>query len=117
MHRHLHSGVKSALAGLFETLLFEWSFRVMAIVAIAVVIAMFYFPTTRLERGILLVTLFSVLILELINSTVERIMDFVQPRQDEEVRIIKDLSAAIVLLASLGAAVVGAVIFWPYVLG
>jgi len=61
--------------------------------------------------------IFAVLVLELINSTVERIMDFLGPDQDEKVRIIKDLMAAIVLLAGLAAIIVGIIIFYPYILG
>ena len=99
--KFLSDGFRAAFNGLRETVIFEKSFKVMLVIAIFVVAAMFYFPTSRLEKIVLLLTTFSVLILELINSTVERIM--------------KDLMAAIVLLASFGAVVVGALIFLPYI--
>jgi len=89
----------------------------MMAVALVVIVAMFYFPTSRLEKVVLLFAVFSVLILELINTTIERIMDMVSPAYDERVRVIKDLMAAIVLLASFGSAVIGILIFWPYVFG
>lgn len=88
----------------------------MAIAAFVVVFFMFYFPTTRMEKIALLLMIFSVLTLELINSTVERIMDLLHPHNGEGVKIIKDLMAAIVLVASLGAAIIGLVIFLPYIL-
>jgi diacylglycerol kinase len=59
---------------------------------------------------------FSILILELLNGTIERILDFMSPEYDERVRTIKDLMAAIVLLASVGVAVCGTVIFYPYLM-
>ena len=43
-------------------------------------------------------------------------MDVVTIEHDDRIRVIKDLMAAIVLLASLGSAVVGFLIFYPYVL-
>ncbi|MCL4405020.1 MAG: diacylglycerol kinase [Patescibacteria group bacterium] len=115
MTKKLYGGFQAALNGFKETILFERNFRIMIVVAIVVVAAMFYFPTSRLEKVGLLFAIASVLILELINSTIERIMDVIEPEYDERVRIIKDLMAAIVLLASLGAVVVGAIIFFPYI--
>ena len=88
----------------------------MLAIGVLVVAAMFYFPTSRLEKVVLLLATFSVLILELINSAVERIMDVVTTEHDERIRVIKDLMAAIVLLTSLGSAIVGFLIFYPYFL-
>jgi undecaprenol kinase len=86
-------------------------------IAAFVAAAMFYFPTSRLEKVVLLLAILSVLILELINSTVERIMDVVTSEHDDRIRVIKDLMAAIVLLASFGAAIIGILIFLPYIRG
>ena len=116
MTKKLYGGFRAAFAGFKETLIFEKSFKTMLVMGAFVVIAMFYFPTSRLEKVVLLLSIFSVLILELINSTVERIMDVVTTDHDERIRVIKDLMASIVLLASFGSAVVGFLIFYPYFL-
>jgi diacylglycerol kinase len=116
MAKKLIGGFRAAWNGLKETIIFERSFKIMLFIGAFVAGAMFYFPTSRLEKVILLLVTFAVLILELINSTVERIMDFISPQHDERVRIIKDLMAAIVLLASGAAALVGTLIFLPYLL-
>lgn len=116
MAKKIYGGFRAAWNGFRETIIFERSFKMMLVVGALVVGAMFYFPTSRLEKVVLLLATFSVLILELINSTVERIMDVVTSDLDDRVRIIKDLMAAIVLLASFGSAVVGLLIFLPYIL-
>lgn len=108
------TGFKAALAGLKETLIKEQNFKIMLAIAALVVFMMFYLPTAKLEKVGLLVAVFSVLTIELINSTLERVIDFLHPQQDERIRIIKDLSAAIVLFASIGAAFIGIIVFWPY---
>lgn len=110
----LTDGFKAAFSGLKETLIYERNFRIMVVISILVIVAMFYFDVSRLERVALLLTIFSVLTLELINSTIERVMDFLEPREDERVRIIKNLMAAIVLFACIGAAIIGFLIFLPY---
>ena len=113
--KNLMNSFKYAINGLKETLVYQKNFRIMILVALIVIGAMFYFPLIRLEKAVLLVMIFSVLILELMNVVIEKIMDFIQPQYNERVKIIKDLSAAIVLIASVGAVIIGLMIFLPYI--
>lgn len=109
--------VKSFLAagrGFIEVLIQEASFRFMIFVAFLVLIGMFYFPTSRTEKVSLLTMIFAVLGLELVNSVIERLLDFIESKYNERVRLIKDLMAAIVLLVSIGATIIGFFIFIPY---
>ncbi|MFA5386098.1 MAG: diacylglycerol kinase family protein [Candidatus Paceibacterota bacterium] len=107
-------GFKKAFDGFRETIIKETSFKIMLVIAVLVVWAAFYLNTGREEKALLFFVIFIVLILELINSAVERIMDYLDTNHDERIRVIKDLMAAIVLLASIGAIIVGLLIFWPY---
>ncbi len=115
-NRRLSDGFRAALEGFRETLVFERVFRVMLIITLIVIGAMLYLPTSRLEKVVLLAAVFAVLVLELINSVVERVMDFLSPEYSEQARIVKDLMAAIVLLASIGAIVIGIIIFLPHIM-
>ena len=54
-----------------------------------------------------------VLVLELVNSSLERMVDLTKPRLDDAVRDLKDILAGAVLIAALTAVLVGAVIFLP----
>jgi len=112
--RKLKRSFIAAINGLKNTLVKERNFKIMFVIAILVIIAMFYFPTSRIEKVALLIMIFSVLVLELINSVIERLLDFSQPLPNDQVKIIKDLTAAIVLIVSVGAAIIGLVIFLPY---
>lgn len=115
-NKKLSGGFKAAFEGFRETLIHERVFRVMMAIALAVVGAMFYLPTGPLEKVVLLAAVFAVLTLELLNSVVERVMDFLSPEYNEQARIVKDLMAAIVLLASIGAIIIGLMIFIPYII-
>ena len=114
--KRLAKGFGAALDGFRETILYEKSFRVMLVIAAVVVAAMFYFPTGPLEKVVLLAAIFAVLVLELLNSVVERVMDFLSPEHNEQARIVKDLMAAIVFSASVGAVIIGLMIFVPYII-
>ena len=110
----LVKSIKAALSGFKHVLIFELNFKIMLVIALFVIGAMFYFPTTRIEKAILLVMIFAVLVLELVNSVIERVIDFVHIGHHEKIREIKDLMASIVLIVSLAAASIGILIFWPY---
>ena len=115
-HDRIRDGFHAAFAGLRETIIFERSFRAMTVIGSLIVIMMFYFETSPLEKVALLASICSVLVLELVNSTIERILDFISPDYDERVRVMKDLMAAIVLLASVFSAIIGIIILGPDIL-
>jgi diacylglycerol kinase len=56
-----------------------------------------------------------VLVLELLNTSIEHLVDLVKPRLNEYVKEVKDVMAGAVLLASVFAVIIGAVIFWGHV--
>ena len=106
---------KFAIFGIKTILQEEHAFKVMFLVAMLVVVAMFYFDLPLTQKAVLLTVIILVLILELINSVIEKLLDFVCPGLDGRVKIIKNILAGIVLLASLGAAIIGILIFLPHV--
>ena len=113
--KKFRKSLKAAGNGIIETLIFERNFKIMLAIALIIIGAMFYFRTSRVEKAILTTVIFAVLTLEMVNIVIERLLDFIHPGHHEEVRIIKDLIAAIVLIASFGAIVIGAIIFWQYI--
>lgn len=70
----------------------------------------------KVEKTELLALVFAigfVWVAEMLNTCIERIMDFVSIQQHPEVKFIKDLAAGAVLVAAITALVVGAVVFIP----
>jgi len=112
--KNLKQSFLSAISGIKETLVKETSFQIMCFITLLAFFLMFYFPTSRLEKVALLTVCFVVLTLELINSAIERLLDYFNIIFDTKIRIIKDLMAGIVLLVSIGAAIIGWLIFSPY---
>jgi diacylglycerol kinase len=72
-------------------------------------------PLAAWERVVLLLAIVAVLVLELLNSAVERLVDLMKPRLHEYVADIKDLMAGAVLLAAFFSVIVGVLILWPHV--
>ncbi len=94
----------------------ERSFRLQIAAAIAVIAMMFFFNVSLVEKSILILLIIIVLILEILNSILERLVDVLKPRLHVYVKDVKDMAAGAVFVASLGAAVIGIIIFWPHVI-
>ncbi|MBI4592054.1 diacylglycerol kinase family protein [Candidatus Uhrbacteria bacterium] len=108
------SSLKHALRGVSVVFLTEQSFRIQVLIALCVVAAGAVVHVKTYEWILLFLLIGSVLTLELVNSIVERLVDSFKPRIHPIVKEIKDIMAGTVLLVSLIAAAVGAMIFYPY---
>ena len=98
----------------FRCVLKEQNFRVQILFSIVVIFLILFFGLKIWEAAALVMMIVLVLVLEIINSIFERIMDILEPRVHPYAKTVKDMMAAAVLIASIGAAFVGIVIFWPY---
>ncbi len=105
---------KRAFSGLFSIITCDTSVRKMCIIGLAIILAAFWFGISRIEMVIVVAVSFFIIALEGINTILERVIDLVEPRYKSIVREIKDALAGIVLFSSVGAAIVGFLIFWPY---
>lgn len=94
----------------------EQNFRIQLFAAIIVIILAFYYKIRGWEAVAVVLSVMIVMVLELINTTFERMVDMLTPRIHHYVEDIKDIMAATVLLAAIGAFIIGVLIFWPYIL-
>jgi len=110
----LFRSISHALRGIALALRTEHSFRVQVCLAILVVAAAGWLGVRATEWIVLLLVIGAVLVLELMNTVLERMMDTFKPRLHPVIHDMKDIMAGVVLLASLAGAAIGGVIFWPY---
>ena len=94
----------------------EQTFRIFCFIAIFVVVLMFLLEVSFYEKLILIFTITFLLAIELVNSRIEKIVDIFQPNYDQGAKTIKDVTAGAVFLASLGALIIGILIFLPRLL-
>ena len=92
----------------------EKSFRIELFIALLVVILSVILRISSLEWILVIIAMAMVLSLELLNSRIEKMMDILHPEIHDRVKIIKDISAAAVLIVSMMALVIGLIIFIPY---
>jgi len=114
--KKLGNSFKSAFNGLKIAVQEEETFKFQIIIGLIVLILMFLLPLSSTEKVILVLFITSVLGMELINSQIERILDFSHLGFHPKIKRIKDLSAAAVLVVSFGALLGGLLILGPALL-
>ena len=107
--------VRHALDGLVYVVKHEKNFRIELVVGFFVVLFVLIFKIKNWEAIVLLLMIMWVLIFELINTVLERVVDILKPRIHPYARLIKDIMAGVVLISASISIIVGILIFYPYV--
>jgi diacylglycerol kinase len=105
---------KCAFRGLKYALKFERNFQLEVLIATFVIALIIIFNIKSWEEIVLFSMIMWVLIVELTNTVVERVVDILKPRVHPYIRLIKDMMAAVVLISAIFAATIGIIIFYPY---
>lgn len=85
--------------------------------AIVVVTSLgFHFHITPTEWCIVLLCFGMVLAAEGFNTAIERLVDLVSPERHPVAGDVKDVAAGAVLICAIAAAIIGCIIFLPYLL-
>lgn len=112
--KRLLKSIRYALRGVRFAFKEEQNLRIHVFASVFVIAVALFLNIRVWEIIILILLIFAVLILEMINTIFERLADMLQPRLHTYVKIIKDMMAATVLMAVIGSAVIGVIIFFPY---
>ncbi len=112
--RQFRNSVRYALRGIRTVAAEERNFRIQLVAAIAVLLLGAVLQIRSVEMAILVLVSGSILVLELLNSLIERVVDLVKPRLHPYVAEIKNIAAGAVLIAAGMAILVALFIFLPY---
>jgi len=104
---------KHAFNGLRLMLKEEHNFRIHLFAAVVAIFCSWFFKISYYEWLIVLLLIGWVLCLEIVNSCVEQIMNFISTEKSSSIKKIKDLAAAAVLISAITALVIGLLIFVP----
>ncbi|CAH0992590.1 Undecaprenol kinase [Sinobacterium norvegicum] len=106
-----------AVAGLITLWRSQANARFHLAVALLVVVAGLLASLTVGEWMMITFSIGFVMTLEAVNTAIEFLADRVTKEHDEQIKKVKDVAAAAVLLASITAVIQGALIFTPHLWG
>jgi diacylglycerol kinase (ATP) len=104
-----------AASGLWHALKTQANMRIHVAISAAVIAAAIYFQLSKTDWLWLIVSIILVLSAELLNSAFEYVCDVISPQHNASVGRAKDIAAGAVLVVACGAALIGLLVFWPYI--
>ena len=91
----------------------EAAFREEVLLAIVTIPLALFFGNSGVDRALLIGSILLILIVEILNSGLEAIVDKASPEKHELAKRAKDMGSAAVLLSLVNAAVVWVCVLWP----
>jgi diacylglycerol kinase len=91
----------------------EHNARIHLAATIAVIGLAVIFNVSRMEAVALTLAVGFVWVAEIFNTAIEKMMDFISVEKNQQIKTIKDLSAAAVLIAAFIAVITGCFVFIP----
>ena len=93
----------------------EDSIKVQSLFFLLFIFLGYYFEITTNEWIIHIILIGFILTAEALNTVAEKICDFINPKYDDRIKLIKDISAGAVSFAVISSLIVLIIIYYPYI--
>ena len=115
--RRLLRGFPPAFRGIAHLIQSERHARFHLLATVTALSAGAWLKVSRQDWLWLTIAIVAVWSAEALNSAIERLANRITREQDPLIGQAKDVGAAAVLIAALGATIIGTVVLWPYIQG
>lgn len=112
----LINAFKYAFQGIYIFFSKDFNGRLELGIAIITIAAGFVLHISKYEWITVLLCIAIVLSLEMINTTIEKLCDMIEPGVHPTIKMIKDIAAGAVLLSAIVSLVIGLIIFLPKII-
>lgn len=111
-HFSLINSFKCAFKGIFFVLQHERNMRIHVVAALYVAFFSAFYNFSKTEIILLVITCALVMIFEILNTSIEVLVDKISPKYSPLAKVAKDAAAGAVLLSAIMAIFVGVVLFF-----
>jgi len=111
---NISDSFNAAIEGFLHVIKTQRNMRIHFTIAVLVLLAGVYLNFDRVEIMILCLTITFVLVAEMLNTVIEFLLDRLIGTHDEKTKVIKDISAGTVLIASVNAIVIAYFLFFKH---
>ena len=112
--QNFYESLNYAYEGIVYCFKYSRNFRIQLLCSVVTIILGCLLKLNGIESIVIIATIFSVLILEILNTSIESLVDLVVGKKYSKLaKICKDCSAASVLIASINSIFVAAYVFFP----
>ena len=114
--KNLINNIMTAVKGIAYGFSRERNIKIQMVIGWLVVLFSLVLKIPRYDLILVVFVCFLVIVMELINTSFEKLIDFLHPDRHDEIRKIKDMMAGAVLLIAILAIIVGILVFYKPVL-
>ncbi len=111
--RNFFASIRYSVEGFFAALKHEPSFREDFLFVILLVPFAVILPVNAVSTAVMIASLLLIMIVELLNSSIEWTIDYLRPEQHPLAKRIKDMGSAAVFLSYINAIIVWVILLWP----
>jgi len=109
--RGFRDSLKLAIKGIVYLFLYHRNMRIIFLLGLGAFFLGLYFKLQGIELVALCITITLVFMAEIFNTAIELMIDMFTDKYHTLIKLVKDIAAAVVLLASLNAVAVGFMLF------
>jgi len=109
--RAIKVSFRLALEGIGYLFLYHRNMRIIFMLGIAAFLLGVYFKLKGIELVALCITITLVFMAEIFNTAIELMIDMFTNKYNTLIKVVKDIAAAVVLIAALNAVAVGYILF------
>ncbi|MBM3255355.1 MAG: diacylglycerol kinase family protein [Candidatus Omnitrophica bacterium] len=110
--RGFRQSLKLAITGIGYLFLYHRNMRIIFMLGILALLLGLHYQLKGIELIALCITITLVFMAEIFNTAIEIMIDMTTDKYHTLVKLVKDIAAAVVLLASLNALAVGYILFF-----
>ena len=110
-NKNFFNALKNSINGIKFAVKSEINLKIQLVIAIIVIIFSLILDINIIQKLFVYLSIFLVLICELINTAIEKTVDFITEEYSEKAKIIKDVSSGAVLISAINSVVIGILVF------
>ena len=116
MTQKYHNSFRQAFKGLGGIVQNERNIKIhLLVAAIVLPVITFYFNFSAIELAVVLTFMALVIVAEIINTLIEKILDHLHPENHDAVALIKDGGAGAVLASAIFSIIIGIILIIPHI--
>lgn len=116
MPKKFMRSIKYAHQGTQHVLRTQRNIWIHLLIGVAVIVVAYYLKVSLPETALLLLTIIFVIVCEMFNTAIEEAVNLIKPESHPLAALVKNIAAGAVLVAAMGAVLVGLLIFIPRLL-
>lgn len=113
-YKKLKNSFKYAKEGFISSFKTERNMKIHVFAAILVVIIGIILKLSVIEWAIFIILIGLVISAELFNTAIETIVDMICPERNDNAKLVKDISAAAVLVMAICSAIIGIMVIYTH---